>query len=505
MPTTVAPRFRALPIAVIVVGLAAVLRFWAIGSGAPYRVGVDEPFVVATAVGIMKSGDFNPHFFDYGGLTIYLHVIAASVRFLVGASSGQWASLDDVWDGDFIVAGRILTAIFGTLTVVVIYCAGRRWGPAVAVLAAAVVAVHQQHVRESHFALTDVPLTFWIALALLLALRAGERADFKSFLLAGAAVGAAAATKYNGSLAIILPFTAAMLVPRRLPMLLATVAGAAAAFLIGAPYSLLDLPGFLNGFASLMQHYNHPASVAAAATVYVKYLRNWFTWQGVLPLEIGWIGVAIALGGVIAVVRYLFSPGSRRPAFVLLLFPFTYFWFISEQGALQYGRYLMPVVPMLALFFAIGVAFLAERLEARSRIAWLIAVVVLLPSLAASIAWNRDSSRVATAEQAGAWIVANVPEGARIVVEGQAVRLPPRYRVVEVTRLIDRTADEYRDDRVDYLVASATLSDRLASRPEELSVYQTLLQNTALVHAFPQTPDHPGPTITVLEVPRTAP
>ena len=50
-----------------IVGLGAVLRFWSIGAGAPWRMGVDEPFILSHAIQILKSGDFNPHFFDYGG------------------------------------------------------------------------------------------------------------------------------------------------------------------------------------------------------------------------------------------------------------------------------------------------------------------------------------------------------------------------------------------------------------------------------------------------------
>ena len=79
--------------------LAAVLRLWTVDSGIPHTVAVDEPEIMGRAVNILKTGDFNPHFFDYGGFTIYMHAGVASARFATGALSRKWTSLDQVWTG----------------------------------------------------------------------------------------------------------------------------------------------------------------------------------------------------------------------------------------------------------------------------------------------------------------------------------------------------------------------------------------------------------------------
>src|SRR5450756_2797594 len=61
---------------VLVIGLimavAAVLRFWGIGGGLPSSLGVDEPQIMIRSLTMVKTGDFNPHFFDYPGLYLYL-------------------------------------------------------------------------------------------------------------------------------------------------------------------------------------------------------------------------------------------------------------------------------------------------------------------------------------------------------------------------------------------------------------------------------------------------
>ena len=93
----------------------------------------------------------------------------------------------------------------------------------------------------------------------MLSLAAHERGTAAAFAWAGAAAGFAAATKYNGAIALLMPLLACLMTPRakdsRLWCTLAAIAACVVAFLIGAPYTLLDLPGFLNGFAELSTHY----------------------------------------------------------------------------------------------------------------------------------------------------------------------------------------------------------------------------------------------------------
>src|SRR5262245_13584323 len=170
---------------ILIVGAA--LRFWTIGSGAPYEIGVDEPVIIDTAVRMIKTGDFNLTFYDYGGLTYYLQAAVASARFLVGAMNREWTSLDEVWAGNFYVWARATTAVLGTLTIVLVYRAGLRLGVPAALFAALAIALQPQHIRESHFALTDVPMTFFVALTLVQSLSASQNPRPLEFLLAGIA------------------------------------------------------------------------------------------------------------------------------------------------------------------------------------------------------------------------------------------------------------------------------------------------------------------------------
>ena len=163
--------------------VAGTLRFLSLGAGIPYAIGVDEPEIINRAAGMMRSGNLNPHFFDYPTLYIYVQLAVACARFMLGAMAGEWSSLSEVTSADFYLWGRAVTATFGTATVLLVYQIGLRWGTRPALLAAGLMAVMPLHVRESHYVLTDVPVTFFVTLAFLLALRAHEHQKLRGLRL----------------------------------------------------------------------------------------------------------------------------------------------------------------------------------------------------------------------------------------------------------------------------------------------------------------------------------
>src|SRR5690606_39396412 len=114
-------------------------------------MGVDEPAILSTALRMIRTGDFHPHFFDYGGLTLYLHAVVGILGFVAGARDGRWSNLGAFWEGDMLVPGRTATAIFAAVTIVLVFRIGLRWGTPTALVAALAMAVLPAHVREAHF------------------------------------------------------------------------------------------------------------------------------------------------------------------------------------------------------------------------------------------------------------------------------------------------------------------------------------------------------------------
>ena len=486
--------------------VAAALRFYGLGAGIPYAIGVDEPEVINRAVGMMRSGNLNPHFYDYPSLYLYVQLAVAVARFMTGAMAGAWSSLGQVTGADFFLWGRAVTATFGTLTVLLVYFIGLRWGTRPALLGAGLMAVMPLHVRESHFVLTDVPATFFVTLTFLLTLRAGERQDGGAFARAGAAAGLAAATKYPGALALLLPLVAIALSPEARPSRLKaaalTCAASAAAFLVAAPYTILDLPAFLDGYARLSASYSVTVTEPPAVT-YLKHLRNSLQWPAAL--------LAIA-GAILAAVRAVKGPGRIRWALVVL-FPIVYLLFISRQN-LVFARYLMPLVPFVCLLAAAAVVsgvsglrrFSIPRALRRALIVGL-TVAALLPSAIASVRFNRTFARPGTAAQAYEWISSHVPPGSTVVIESAGLVLTHSgYRSTNVRQLRQHDYAHYVETGADYLVASSQCYGpyfEFPERyPEEHQDYLQLFQQGREVATFTATPERPGPELRIFEVRR---
>ena len=485
--------------------VAALLRFWALGQGIPFSVGPDEPEVMERAVRMMKTGDLNPHFFDYPALYMYVQAAVAAFTFVVGAVQGRWSSLAQAPTEAFYLWGRAITALLGTGTVWLLYRAGLRWGERTGLLAAVMLAVMPLHVRESHYALTDVPMTLFVVLTLLLSLRARERQTMWAFAAAGAAAGLAGAMKYNGVIAVLMPLLASLMTPAawrvRVQTAALTLAAMAAAFLLAAPYTFLDLPNFLNQFARLSSEYRTPAS--AGDMMGLSYLKH-------LRIALGLPGGLLAIAGLAIGLGQIIRGPDRLKWAIAIAFPLAYFRFISNQ-TIVYGRYLLPIVPFLSLLAAIAVvcavAWLRERsLPGRVQNAAILGIALAAVAIPAytAISWDSDAARRWTSQLAYEWIRREVPAGAAIRLEGSLAIKLPAYRTTYAKQLRFDDPGMYARSGIQYLVASSQCYGPYLEDPqrysEEYRDYQRIFSETEEIARFTPSRDHPGPELRVLKV-----
>ena len=494
------------------VGLALVLlvgfllRVWHLGSGVPFAVGIDEPAIMTTVLRILKSGDFNPHFFEYPTGYIYVQLGGAVVQFLFGAMDHAWRSVQQVGPSDFYLWGRAITAVIGTATIALLYQAGLRWGARHALLAAGLLAVFPWHVRESHFVLTDVPLTFCVALTLLLSLRAYEKPTFLSFVLAGASAGLAAGIKYNGLMAVSLPIVAAIMASAgrsaSLPRVLTAMAACVVMFFITTPYAVLDMPGFLNGFGTQAAAFlPRQRDADVSWLIYLKHLR----------LALGWPASLLAAAGLIlAVVRSLRGPGHGRWV-LLVVFPAVFFFLIIGWTFL-FARYALPMVPFICLWVAIatisGVSLL-RRFDiprtVRTTLIVALTLAALLPPLVTSVQWLRGFGVKTTQALAWEWIRFAVWPGSLVVSEAKGLDLPPEhYRIQFVKSLDGRDPAELAAQGVQWVILSSdawghTIIPDEPRHPPPPG-HTAIISLAQEMRVFLPTVDHPGPEIHILRL-----
>src|SRR5688500_10719606 len=194
--------------------IATVGRVWGIHFGFPHLNARPDEGAIVSIAGGMYNGDLNPHFFNYPAL--FMLAVAAAMSVLHAASTLlPWLPLPLVSDTTtaFRIA-RYLSAAAGIASVLLLFRIGQRlFGRPAGLASAALLAVAFLHVRDSHFGVTDVPMTFMLLLAFWFVVRISESPVTRNVIAAGVASGLATSTKYNAVL-IALPALFAILMAR---------------------------------------------------------------------------------------------------------------------------------------------------------------------------------------------------------------------------------------------------------------------------------------------------
>jgi 4-amino-4-deoxy-L-arabinose transferase-like glycosyltransferase len=268
-------------------------------------------------------------------------------------------------------------------------------------------------------ALNDAPtlapacLSLWGTVGIL---RDGRRRDYA---IAGLGLGLAAATKYTGGI-VVLPLVAAALSRVRGPdrswrvALWLTVAGVAAlaAFIAADPYSVVDFHSFWHALA-----HQSAESEAAGGKLGLTYGSGVFYYLWSITWGVGWVPALAALAGaaLLALRREWTMVAVWVPVVVVFLA------FMGLQGR-YFGRWVMPVVPIICLLGAHAAVSAAERLRtAQPRLRgvpfMLAGIALCAQGLVYSIHSGLVNSRVDTRNSTLAWLDAHVPAHTRIVVE----------------------------------------------------------------------------------------
>jgi len=398
---------------------ALALRLWGIRYGLPFSYnGDEEAHFVPIAVGFFGHG-LNPHWFlNPPGYTELL--LAVDALWFRGRAAVEHAYATD--PGKLFLLARVTVALLGTLAVWLLHAAGTRFfDRRVGLLAAALGAVAFLPVFYAHLALNDVPAMAAATLALLGAAIALRGAPMRGALLGGLAAGLAAGTKYTAGIAL-LPLLSAIVLQartRREPRwraaaapLGAACAAALAGFLVANPYALLDFRAFHAGVAqqrTLTSADNLPKLGLTQRSGILYYLWS-LTWG------LGWIPALAALGGALRL-----AARDRALALVLLPAPLLYLLAMGLQER-YFGRWLLPVLPIVILLAAFAGIELARAVASRApRLApsavALVATALLAQGLVFSLHDDRVLARPDTRASARAWLLAHVPAGARVVIE----------------------------------------------------------------------------------------
>ncbi len=401
----------------LVLATTLLLRLWGIEQGLPYSYNVDEATHFVPRAIAFFTHDLNPHYFlNPPAYSYVLHLVFALWFGSGDAVSRAYATNPT----EVFVVARVVAAVLGTVAVWLTYLAGQRlWDRSVGLLAAAIFGLAFLPTFYSHLALNDVPTLAPVALALYGiagVMRWGRRRDY---MIAGLGVGLAAATKYTGGVTLACLLAAAICDvaarPRFAPLRRLAIALIVAllAFVAANPFSVLDFSAFQSGVtqqASLAAGQD-PVKLGTRSGNGIGYYLWTLTWG------LGWVPSLASVGGAALLLA------RRRIALALVFIPAPIAFIIFMGGQQRYfGRWLMPIFPLLALLAAYGtvelVRWLARARQFPAPLAGAVATVMLLAqSAVADTHGDAVLSRPDTRNLTRSWMVAHVPEGSKVVIE----------------------------------------------------------------------------------------
>ena len=505
------------------IALGAFVRLLGIDFGRPFAYHPDENIIVGAAMDMVHDRDWNPHDFFYSS---FLFDIQAVVTAVVRATGGAALDRGQSWLFDsealpeqfrYFVAGRVVVAAMGVLTIPVAFLIARRWaGWAAGLIAAAIVALAPLHVTNSRYVTTDVPVTLFCALTLLAAVEAQRRGGDRWWILSGALAGLAISTKWNGAIVLVVPLVAYLstaatfrgiwpLLRRRTPYLI--VIAAAIALITTTPAVLLDVGGVTDFLALQAQLYARGRGNEQSPGIV-------FNTRALID-GIGPVAAILGLAGCVAIVV-----GRHRRELALPVFVVLYFIAISIP-ATHYERNLLPIVPYLAVAAGLLVVRVTSRLGgmravssrvSNTGLAAGLVILVLIAGLApGAVSAYQEGVRLQrpdTRTLALDWILANVPRNTVVARERYTPQLTSaRYRLRNHDFLWQRGWAWYQEQGVRYLVTSSTIYGQFYGNPKDPvhdAFYTQLFELPEVFRADPG-PDTSGPTIRIFELPADLP
>lgn len=482
--------------------MAAAVRLWGIAYDLPYGFHPDEQYYLNTSQTIFKSGDPNPHFFNYPSLPIYINTAVYIPYYLIGKLAGAFATPADVQpmqtislgvnkfpDPTVVLMGRLITVLFGVGTVIIVYHIGKKitGETAVGLTSAFITAIAPANVAHSRYMTPDTFATFWATVTFLAIVYIARQGKTRHYIWAGIAAGFAISSKYNSGI-IILPLILAHFFRYgrqgiKNGRLYAALLFAGLAFITTTPFAILDYSTFIKHLTFESQHYSLAGHEGMEGNTLKWYLRYMWQTAGIIYL---FAGIEILRGMRI----------GNRNLFLLAAFPVAYFAFIANM-VVRNERTFLLVTPFLYLLATSFIVYLLKKsmFPAETNRLFFTAVITgILFACLISPALNtiKTTQRLVTPNSrktAVTWITTNIPPGSNIAVEAYAPYIDPtQYHVTGMLRLIDQDIQWYTAQKIQYLIFGEAMFGRFYAEPTQYSIqisrYEALLQKGEFVAIF---------------------
>ncbi len=487
--------WRSAALGALILAGAAFLRLYGIDWDRGYLFHPDERQILLVAdyvrfpwppqptVLLSAASPWNPRFFSYGSLPVYLLRYVASLAGLIEPT------LSSLWHSYLV--GRALAALFDLGTVAITFLLGRRlYGARTGWLAAALVGGAVLHIQLAHFYVVDAPLAFFSLLTVYLVTGLGARPSVRQSVALGIAWGCALATKVSAA-PLAVPVAVGWVLAgeltgrERLRGVIYTGLVALAVFLLWEPYALIDVHTFWYDVTREAEM----ASGALDAPYTRQYIGAapylYLIWQTAvwgLGLPLGVAGFGGLVGAAVWAVRGLVRrQGARHAGALVVLSWFVIYFGLTGALHAKFLRYMLPMTPLLCLWAAWGLDALwrwARRRTWTTALAGTASALVLGSTLLYAVAYLHIYSVPHPWIQTTAWLCENLPKRTPILTQHWDDPLPLSQGTGELDCYADHYVTDllaYEDDdtaKLDHLLRSLRANDYIVLASNRL--YDTI-------------------------------
>ena len=374
--------------------LTIICLFFSLSGGA---VTYHPDSVLPTALRTFIENGWNPHFFNYPGLVIYLNAILYYVLFQALNLFGR--DLTELWQGErlseasnlidlpveisLLFPAHLVTTFFSTVGVVCTYLTTYELTRKrmISLVAALFVCTSFIWISHSHYLTVDIPLaalciaTVWLTL---LFTQNKTPLTSKQLIVLGIALGLTASAKYNGAIAF-LPILVSLGLNRSnllLKSVLIVIAASAITFIVTNPFVVLDPESRQSFIQAILFEVNHAKTghfgFETENGLLFHLTNSLYFGYGIIPLILSLVG---------GVWLFYYPKITAVKKLAIATFPIS-FYLVVASSKLAFHRYMLPLIPFLAIASAFGVDYIMTKLRDQKKMSgYFVAIAAIALSL----------------------------------------------------------------------------------------------------------------------------
>jgi len=459
----------------ILITIAGFFRFYNLNWDQGNYFHPDERNIANAVSQINFFSQLNPHFFAYGGFTIYLYRLAGDLLVAITKDVSwvtNWGNIDAV--------GRFFSALFSTVTIIPLYFLTKKISDKkTAFLTIILYTFTVSSIQTAHYAVTESLITLIGVLTCLFSVMIIKKIKLLSTLVIGIISGIGIAAKTSSIAFLMMPFLAFVFAKtaqkiefkRVLIYFISFLLITFVIFILFSPYTFLDWKKFMESMS-----YETGVATGSLPVVYTLQFDHTIPYLFQIKNLFWQIGIDTVFC-VLGFVFVLFEAIRRKNKALLIfsLFPLFYFLYVGSWHT-KFIRYMVPIIPFLLIASSILLIKIRSRFRVLGNL--LIGVTVfatIIWALAFFSIYTRPQTRIVASE----WAYYNIPNGAKILTEqwddGLPVPLgqfsPARYQITPLAMY-----DTDNLNKINYLSSNLSNSDYLIFNSRRL--YGTLIHLT---------------------------